>query len=627
MISEELWVSFWMLGSTSSSILIIFINKFLMQTLDFDLIFLITSCHFACAWLFSNSLVCLGYMEVKVLSIREKWTCGFTGTAAIGFSNLSLQKNTVTIYQLSKLLIIPIVIFFERASGKHRQLSRPVVASILCMSLGVLLSTTFEVSITVNGLIYALLAAIYSAYFQVQTERLQNVNGLNPFQVLHMIALPQLAVMSVLVLIFEVFFTRKIFASVWSHEQVTFLFLSCAISIVVNVTSFGVIGKTSPITYQVVGQAKTALILLGGYLLFDSKFGTPEDHRHVLSGTIICLLGSFGYSTSKLLESEVPPRDAKLMQSDVIPASANLRAYLRLNRCRNTINCSILAIFFALNSHKFRFRLNPEVQNIRDRPHNCMGGKYDNRKLILNSDRRFLKAEQVDLDYKAVITFMAMASCSQQLRIYVNEIIDNLRRVELFWNRHKHYNIIIYHNGVLSEEMKHQMAKESPSLIFNHVLIYLPDRVRDNPEWLLPSKIERCGSFGTWYKHMGTLFSYQIFTDGSLDEYDYFLRFDSDYYLTKNLPIDLFEELHMKRKDFAYTLRKDVPICTEGFYEHSEKYMTANNLKPLNYSFYSSITLFSRSSLNGVGINCVLGFLIKDVPGGQDVQTWEETYS
>jgi hypothetical protein len=135
------------------------------------------------------------------------------------------------------------------------------------------------------------------------------------------------------------------------------------------------------------------------------------------------------------------------------------------------------------------------------------------------------------------------------------------------------------------------MAKESPSLIFNHVFIYLPDRVRANPEWLLPSKMKKCGSFGTWYKHMGTLFSYQIFTDGSLDEYDYFLRFDSDYYLIEKLPIDLFEELHVKKKDFAYTRRKDMPVCTEGFYEHSEKYMTANNLKPLNYSFYSEIAV------------------------------------
>ena len=48
-------------------------------------------------------------------------------------------------------------------------------------------------------------------------------------------------------------------------------------------------------------------------------------------------------------------------------------------------------------------------------------------------------------------------------------------------------------------------------------------------------------------------------------------------------------------------------------------------VRPLD--IHSSITLFSRSSLNGVGINRVLGFLIKDVPGGQDVHTWEETYS
>ena len=144
MVSENVWVSFWILGSTSSSILIIFVNKFLMQTLSFDLIFLITSCHFACAWFFSYTLSHLGYMEIKMLSIREKWTCVLAGSAAIGFSNLSLRHNTVTVYQLSKLLIIPIVSFFERLSGKHRRLSGLSSASILCMSLGVMLSTTME---------------------------------------------------------------------------------------------------------------------------------------------------------------------------------------------------------------------------------------------------------------------------------------------------------------------------------------------------------------------------------------------------------------------------------------------------------------------------------------------------
>ena len=64
------------------------------------------------------------------------------------------------------------------------------------------------ISATVKGIIYALLAAIYSAYFQVQTEKMQNVNGLNPFQVLHMIALPQLVLIFGLIVIFEVFLSR-----------------------------------------------------------------------------------------------------------------------------------------------------------------------------------------------------------------------------------------------------------------------------------------------------------------------------------------------------------------------------------------------------------------------------------
>ncbi|XRB17764.1 glycosyltransferase family 15 protein [Pseudoscourfieldia marina] len=221
----------------------------------------------------------------------------------------------------------------------------------------------------------------------------------------------------------------------------------------------------------------------------------------------------------------------------------------------------------------------------------CDGRSYvDNRNLTVHSDRRFLKTEQVDLGYKAVITYMVMGTCAMQVSLYARELIDNIRRVEKFWNQAKHYDIIIYHNGMLTDEIKLKIAQVSPSVIFNHVSMYLPKLVRDNTDWLLPSKIDGCGSFGTWYKHMGTLFSYQVFTDGSLDEYDYFLRFDSDYYMLRELPLDLFEELHSKGKDFAYTKKVSMPQCTRGFYEHSSKYMKSNNFHPVDKSFHADIS-------------------------------------
>ena len=46
---------------------------------------------------------------------------------------------------------------------------------------------------------------------------------------------------------------------------------TCFLALAVNLCSFGLIGRTSAITFQVVGHAKTCLVLTGGYVLFPAK--------------------------------------------------------------------------------------------------------------------------------------------------------------------------------------------------------------------------------------------------------------------------------------------------------------------------------------------------------------------
>lgn len=51
-----------------------------------------------------------------------------------------------------------------------------------------------------------------------------------------------------------------------------FIILSCLIAVSVNFSTFLVIGKTSPVTYQVLGHLKTCLILAFGYTLLHDPF-------------------------------------------------------------------------------------------------------------------------------------------------------------------------------------------------------------------------------------------------------------------------------------------------------------------------------------------------------------------
>ena len=78
-----------------------------------------------------------------------------------------------------------------------------------------------------------------------------------------------------------------------------FIVLSCLISVSVNFSTFLVIGKTSAVTYQVLGHLKTCLVLTFGYTLLHDPF----DWRNIL-GILIAVLGMVLYSYCCTRESQ-----------------------------------------------------------------------------------------------------------------------------------------------------------------------------------------------------------------------------------------------------------------------------------------------------------------------------------
>jgi len=64
----------------------------------------------------------------------------------------------------------------------------------------------------------------------------------------------------------------------------------CLMALTVNFTSFGLIGKTGPIAYAVVGHAKTVLTIIMGIVLFRSQ----ETHRTITADIVGCGVAMFG---------------------------------------------------------------------------------------------------------------------------------------------------------------------------------------------------------------------------------------------------------------------------------------------------------------------------------------------
>jgi len=97
-----------------------------------------------------------------------------------------------------------------------------------------------------------------------------------------------------------------------------FIILSCLISVSVNFSTFLVIGKTSPVTYQVLGHLKTCLVLAFGYVLLRDPF----NWRNIL-GILIALIGMVLYSYFCTRESQQKANETAAQTFQVLATFVN----------------------------------------------------------------------------------------------------------------------------------------------------------------------------------------------------------------------------------------------------------------------------------------------------------------
>uniref|UniRef100_A0A7N0ZV72 Sugar phosphate transporter domain-containing protein n=1 Tax=Kalanchoe fedtschenkoi TaxID=63787 RepID=A0A7N0ZV72_KALFE len=105
-----------------------------------------------------------------------------------------------------------------------------------------------------------------------------------------------------------------VFAFNYTQQVLAFIILSCLISVSVNFSTFLVIGKTSPVTYQVLGHLKTCLVLTFGYVLLPNPF----NWRNILGIIFLALIGMILYSYYCTLESQQKTAQPSIQSAQVI---------------------------------------------------------------------------------------------------------------------------------------------------------------------------------------------------------------------------------------------------------------------------------------------------------------------
>lgn len=237
---------------------------------------------------------------------------GILNGISIGLLNLSLGFNSVGFYQMTKLAIIPCTILLETLFFM-KKFSRSIQLSLTILLLGVGIATVTDLQLNLLGSVLSLLAIVTTCIAQIMTNTIQKRYKVSSTQLLYQSCPYQALTLFIIGPFLDGLLTNlNVFAFSYTPQVLVFIVLSCLISVSVNFSTFLVIGKTSPVTYQVLGHLKTCLVLGFGYVLLHDPF----SWRNIF-GILVALVGMILYSYFCTIDSQQKAAEISTQLSQV----------------------------------------------------------------------------------------------------------------------------------------------------------------------------------------------------------------------------------------------------------------------------------------------------------------------
>lgn len=272
---------------------IVLVNKYAFQVLQFPFAITLSAMHFVVTGGLTWLCGALGAFEIKPIPVVEIAPLAFYFNGAVVLMNLSLKVNSVGVYQLSKLLTVPVTVAMQWWLFK-KSTDLPTMLSLALLSVGVAIATVSDVTFNVIGTAYALGGMLATAQYQLNAKKRTADWDVNSLQILLYQMPLSAAMLFPLCPVLEDWdphSATSIWSFNWSLNTTLVLLLTCVLSFFANVTTYAVIGKTSAVTYQVVGHLKTCLVLVLGWLFFGHMLD-----RVGMAGVLIAAVAMLWYT-------------------------------------------------------------------------------------------------------------------------------------------------------------------------------------------------------------------------------------------------------------------------------------------------------------------------------------------
>jgi solute carrier family 35, member E3 len=247
-----------------------------------------------------------GVFEEKRVAKHKLIPLAASYVGYIVLCNLNLNINPVGFYQITKIAVAPAVLAIE-AIWYNKRASASVVASVCVVCLGVGLATITDPQISSNpaGLLCGFGSVGATALYQIWAGVQQKHLELGSMQLLHQYVPLAAIMLGVLIPMVEPLglldkAPGTILGYTFTPGSVAAIGISSVLGLLVNLSTFLVIGATSSLTYNIVGHVKTVIILAGGVMFFGDSMPLAKA-----GGIMVCMMGIVWYSNIKLKEARL----------------------------------------------------------------------------------------------------------------------------------------------------------------------------------------------------------------------------------------------------------------------------------------------------------------------------------
>ncbi|XP_010928064.2 nucleotide-sugar uncharacterized transporter 2 [Elaeis guineensis] len=286
---------------------IIMANKVVMGKVGFNFPVALSLIHYATAWCLMAIFNALSLLPAAPPSKSTPYSSLFILGAVISLStalaNISLKHNSVGFYQMAKIAVTPTIVLAEFMLFRKKVSFRKVITLAL-VSLGVAVATVTDLEFNFFGACIALAWIVPSSVNKILWSNMQQKGKWTALALMWKTTPITIFFFMVLMPLLD---PPGILSFTWNLNNTTAIIISALFGFLLQWSGALALGATSALSHVVLGQFKTCVIMLAGYLFFNSDPGAIS-----LCGAVTALCGMSVYTYLNLQGSKESGRASKL---------------------------------------------------------------------------------------------------------------------------------------------------------------------------------------------------------------------------------------------------------------------------------------------------------------------------